>query len=118
MLGALGSCQWMQSTQVAQPRIVVLDDIAMENFERGAWWVRNRPCSMHKTHHHIHVTGVSLSHFLKRGQLAVPFPREPILPAQEPRHVPRTNGFDRQCITVAVVQQLTSPGGIQVRDPS
>ncbi|CAE6892604.1 hypothetical protein R69608_02452 [Paraburkholderia nemoris] len=58
MLGALGSCQWVQSTQVAQPRVVVLDDIAMKDFESAARWVRNRPCSMHKTQHHIEMAPV------------------------------------------------------------
>src|ERR1700722_15611093 len=117
MLGALGSCQWVQSTQVAQPRVVVLDDIAMKDFESAARWVRNRPCSMHKTQHHIDGTGVSMSPFLKRWQLAVLFPRAPILPAQEPRHVPRANGFDRQSITVAVIQQLTYTSRIPPLDP-
>ena len=75
MLGALGTSQWVKSTQFAQPCVVVPDDIAMKAFERSARWVRDGPCTAHKTQHHIDGTGVSMSPLLERWQLAVLFPR-------------------------------------------
>jgi hypothetical protein len=69
----------MQSTQVAQPGVVVLHDLAVKGFESGRRRVRDRPSSIHKAQQHMNSAGVSPAPFAKGRRLAVPSTEEPIL---------------------------------------
>src|SRR6266478_2812978 len=116
MLRALGSGLWTQSTQIAQPRVVVLHHVAVKGFECGGRRLGERPSSVHKTKQHVNGTGVSVAPFAKRRRLAVPSTEELILPSQELRNVHRSDSLRRYALAVAVVQEVTCEHGIPPLD--
>src|SRR5258708_6977743 len=46
----------MQSTQITQPGVVVLHDVAVKGVECGRRWIGNWPPSMHQAQQHVNGT--------------------------------------------------------------
>ena len=65
MRRALGPRLQMQPTQIAEPSVVVVHEIAVKGFERGRRRVGDRPSSVHQPQQHSDGAGVSMAPIVK-----------------------------------------------------
>ncbi|MCH9671687.1 MAG: hypothetical protein K0U93_09590 [Gammaproteobacteria bacterium] len=73
----------LKSTKIPQPCIVVLNDVAMESFQRRSRRFGHWPAPVHQAKQHVNSTGVPHSPFAEWWGLDVLFAEEPILASQE-----------------------------------